>query len=53
MLTLHHYKDVRIDWIQHTDSANITVAIQLLTQTATQTDESGFLSLTRHYKHFL
>jgi len=52
MLTLYHYTDARTDPTQHTDSARITLDMQVLTQTATETNESDFLSLTRHYKDF-
>jgi hypothetical protein len=52
MLTLYHYTDARTDPTQHTNSARIALAMQVLTQTASQVNESDFLSLTRHYKHF-
>jgi len=36
MLTLYHYTDARRDPTQHTDSTRITLAMQVLTETATQ-----------------
>lgn len=51
-MILYHYTDARTDPTHHTDSDRITVAIQVLTQAATQTNESDFLSLSRQYKHF-